>query len=112
MRAKRNQQLYLNGHKVQITHAATFLTRARGLLGRRLGDNEGLLITPCSAVHSFGMRYPIDVVFLDRNHIVKKVVTNLRPWRIASCIGSRSVLELPVGAVQRLALTPGLPLED
>lgn len=110
MRSKQNQELHLNGQKIRITHANTFLSRARGLLGRRLGANEGLIITPCSAVHSFGMRYPIDVVFLDRNHIVKKIVTNFRPWRVASCFGSRSVLELPVGTAQRLALTPGLPL--
>src|SRR5436190_17741234 len=46
--------------------AETYVARLRGLLGRRLKAGEGLLLVPCSAVHTFFMRYPIDVVFLDR----------------------------------------------
>jgi uncharacterized protein len=88
--------------------AATLLRRLRGLLGRRrLERGEGLLIRPCSSVHTFFMRFTIDVVFLDRDGHVRKVVPELRPWRIAWCRGAREVVELAAGEARRHGLAVG-----
>ena len=85
--------------------------RTRGLLGRpRLAASEGLLIMRCSSVHTVGMRYSIDVVFLDRHGGIARVVESLRPMRVAMCLGAANVLELAAGQARRLALRPGLKL--
>jgi uncharacterized membrane protein (UPF0127 family) len=67
-----------------------------------LEPGEGLWIAPCEAVHTFGMRFPIDVVFLDRDKKVVKMRAQLVPRRIAFAVRASSVLELPAG---RLAET-------
>ena len=80
--------------------AATSATRRRGLLGRTgLERGEGLWIVPCEAVHGIGMKFPIDVVFLDRKRRVVKVARNLAGWRFAGSWRAHSVLELPCGAL-------------
>ena len=85
-----------------------FLTRLRGLLGRRgLEAGEGLLLSPSSSVHTVFMRFPIDVVFLDRGLRVLGVVPNLRPWRLAGRRGARHVLELAAGQAQARAIRHG-----
>jgi protein-S-isoprenylcysteine O-methyltransferase Ste14/uncharacterized membrane protein (UPF0127 family) len=89
--------------------ADTHWTRLRGLLGtRRLAPGEGLWIRPCNQVHMFGMRYPIDVVFLDDAGLVLRTVENLRPWRVSPRVrGAASVLELPAGAIARAGIADG-----
>jgi uncharacterized membrane protein (UPF0127 family) len=73
-------------------------TRMRGLLGRRkLDDGEGILLRPASSVHTWFMQFPIDVVFLDRELLVLRVVSGLRPWRAAGRRGAAAVLELAAG---------------
>jgi uncharacterized membrane protein (UPF0127 family) len=73
-------------------------TRMRGLLGRkRLDDGEGILLRPASSVHTWFMLFPIDVVFLDRDLAVLRVVPRLAPWRAAFGRGAASVLELAAG---------------
>ena len=87
--------------------AECFLSRCRGLLGRPPpGKDEGLLIRPCSSVHTFGMRYPIDLVWLDRQGSILGLVPGLRPGRIAWRPGAHAVLELASGQIDRLALMP------
>jgi uncharacterized membrane protein (UPF0127 family) len=84
------------------------LTRMRGLLGRRqLDADEGLLLKPAGSVHTLFMRFPIDVVFIDREGNVTRVVSALRPWRAAGSRGARAVLELPEGACARAEIVPG-----
>jgi uncharacterized membrane protein (UPF0127 family) len=91
--------------------AVTMFARLRGLLGRSgLSSGEGMLLRPAASVHTAFMRFPIDVVFLDREDRVVKVAAELRPWRAASCRGSRTVLELPAGEAARQALRPGVSL--
>ncbi len=86
--------------------------RTKGLLGRKsLPPQGGLWIVPCEAVHSFGMQFPIDLVYLDRAYRVKKVRANLRPWKISACFTAHSVLELPVGAIEQSRTQPGDRLE-
>ncbi len=74
-------------------------TRFWGLLGRRsLPDGHGLLLRPSSSIHTAFMRFAIDVVFLDKENRVVKVVPELKPFRMAGCWrGAHSALELPVG---------------
>jgi uncharacterized membrane protein (UPF0127 family) len=92
----------------RCTVAATPLTRMKGLLGRsELPPGEGLLLRPASSIHTFFMRFPIDVVFLDRDLVVRKTVSGLKPWRLASARRARSVLELAAGESERRALAAG-----
>jgi uncharacterized membrane protein (UPF0127 family) len=80
--------------------ADTAAKRNKGLLGRRsLPKGEGLWIVPCESVHTFGMQFPIDLVYLDRKHRVKKVRSAVRPWRISACLSAHSILELPSGTI-------------
>ena len=84
------------------------LARMRGLLGRAgLERGEGILLRPASSIHMWFMRFPIDAVFLDRENRVKKIAPRLAPWRLASCRGAKSVLELPAGEAERVGLEPG-----
>jgi uncharacterized protein len=88
--------------------ADSFVARLRGLLGRRgLDPDEGLLIRPAGSVHMFFMRFAIDVVFLDAELRVTKVVAGLRPWRMAGCRGAKAALELPAGAAARGGIEVG-----
>jgi uncharacterized membrane protein (UPF0127 family)/Flp pilus assembly protein protease CpaA len=93
--------------------ADTPIARLRGLLGRDgLAKGHGLLIRPTWSVHTAFMRFPIDVVFLDRNMRVLEVTENLAPWRAASRRGARAVLELPAGECARVGLVAGDQLES
>lgn len=81
--------------------AGTGGTRRKGLLGRNsLEPGEGLWIAPCESVHTFFMRFAIDLVYLDRKHRVRKVRHSVGPWRISACLTAHSVLELPAGSVR------------
>jgi len=77
------------------------LERSVGLLGRRgLEQGGGLLIPGCGAVHTLFMRFPIDLLFLDRDGVVRGIRHRLAPFRFAACVGSRlSVAELPAGTL-------------
>jgi uncharacterized membrane protein (UPF0127 family) len=86
-------------------------SRLRGLLGRReLPAGEGLLLRPSPSIHTWFMRFPIDVVFLDGDLRVLDVIPALRPWRIAGRRGARAVLELATGEASRHGLRPGVRL--
>src|SRR5947209_7519345 len=89
--------------------------RMRGLLGRNgLEPGSGMLIDRAPSVHMFFMRFPIDVVFLDRDRKVVRVVSRLRPWRVAGARRAVAALELPAGAAAAAAVETGdvLILED
>ena len=80
--------------------ADTSAKRRVGLLKHdRLGPGEGLWIVPCESVHSFFMRFDIDLVYLDRKQRVKKVRHRMVPWRVSACLTAHSILELPAGVV-------------
>src|ERR1700758_74699 len=85
------------------------LPRMRGLLGRRhLPAGEGLLLEPAPAIHTAFMRFPIDVIFLDRSRQVVKLVETLGPWRMASTRRAHAALELAAGQ----AAARGIELGD
>ena len=92
----------------QCLVAATALSRARGLLGRKsLNPGEGLFLKPALSIHTFFMRFPIDAVFVGRDGVVVGVVAGLRPWRAATRFRARAVLELAAGDAARLDLRVG-----
>ncbi len=79
------------------------LARMRGLLGRPEPERgEGLLIAPCSGIHTWFMRYEIDVAFLDRDGRIVKKREHLPPFRVLPKVrGARAALELPSGELDR-----------
>lgn len=89
--------------------ASTLLRGLRGLLGRKqLEPGAGLLIRPSSGVHTWFMRFPIDVVSLDRNMKVNGIWYRVKPYRIcALSLRTWSVLELPAGQIQMSGTLPG-----
>ena len=89
--------------------------RARGLLGRDgLEPGGGMLIDRAGSVHMFFMRFPLDVVFLDRDRTVVGVRHGLRPWRVAGARRAVAALELPVGVAAATGIETGdvLVFED
>ncbi len=79
----------------QVIIPTNFVQRAKGLLGRdRLKENESLLIYNCSSIHMFGMKFAIDLIFLDASLRIVKVVKSLKPWRLASCKQAKHTMEL------------------
>lgn len=92
--------------------AATFWRRLKGLLGtKELLSGQGLLIRPCNSVHTIGMAYALDVVFLSRDFRVLQVVEALRPRRFAFHFTAYQVLELPRGTIASYGIAPGQALE-
>lgn len=79
------------------------VSRGLGLMGKKgLPPGGGLIIDPCSGVVSFFMRFPIDVVFLDRDGRVVHLVEDLRPWKASKMVrASKLVVELPTGTIGR-----------
>jgi uncharacterized membrane protein (UPF0127 family) len=88
--------------------ADTPAIRMRGLLGRKdLPRGEGILLQPAPSIHTFFMRFPIDVVFLNDDMEVVGIRSNLGPWRAISCRGAKSVLELAAGEAERRGVRIG-----
>ena len=89
--------------------AARFWPRLKGLLGTRgLLPGDGLLITPCSSVHMLGMRYAIDVLYLDGQDRVVGIDHALAPGHIGGWHrGARYVIELPAGTCQAAGVAAG-----
>ena len=97
-------------HRVEV--ADNGATRRKGLLGRDgLPAGEGLWIVPCESVHTFGMKFPIDLIYLDRSRKVKKVRSSVLPWRLSACLSAHSVVELASGTIHMTQTRPGDKLE-
>lgn len=96
-----------DGRKVlSLQRTETYWERMRGLLGRSAPEKgKGLLISPCGSVHTFGMRYAIDVLYLDKTWQVIKLRSGLQPSRIDFTRGARHVVELADGEGLRLGLS-------
>lgn len=92
--------------------ADTSAKRRTGLLRHQsLEAGQGMWIVPCESVHSFGMKFAIDVVYLDRRRRVRKIRPNMAPRRVSACLLAHSVLELPAGTLARTGTQPGDQLE-
>lgn len=93
----------------KVWKAGNTWERMRGLLGRpQLAASEALLLEPCGSVHCIGMRYALDLVYVDRQWRVCKLVYGLKPWRFSASFAAHATLELAEG---NLAVT-GIRLGD
>ena len=93
-----------------LERADSSWSRFVGLMGRPgLEAGRGLWLEPCNSIHMFFMRFPIDVLFLDRQRRVKKVMLGLKPWRVSPIVfGARTVVELPAGTLSNGSLVGAL----
>jgi hypothetical protein len=83
-------------------------TRNRGLLGRtQMADDEALILAPCSSIHTFFMKFAIDVAFVDREGTILRQRDAVRPWRIQISPRAFAVIELAAGALARANTQPG-----
>lgn len=104
---RRGQEL-LNQEGLHVSLTQTPLERSRGLLVRpRLPSLHGLWIRPCNSVHSIGMRYPLDIIYLNRQLQIMKITAHLQPWRLSAHWKAASVLEFNAGTTHYLGLNPG-----
>lgn len=86
----------------RVTKADDAASRSKGLLGRAsLSADEAMWIVPCPMIHTFFMKFPIDVLFLRRDLTVARVIENLKPWRLSPWVlSAHSVLELKGGVLR------------
>ncbi len=98
---------------VRLTQCArvadTFYTRLVGLLrDKNLEYGDGLWIKPCNSIHSIGMKFIFDAIFLDKDLKVVHLVRDMKPWRISKMVfAAHSVLELPAGHILQTATEMG-----
>lgn len=92
--------------------ADSFWKRLKGLLGTKfLGEGHGLVIKPCSSVHTFGMAYSIDVLFVDDKDRIIKIIGDMPAGKVAMATGASYVIELPIGTVCQAMCSLGDILE-
>ncbi len=89
--------------------ANTWLSRAVGLLRHSsLGSGEALIIRPCNSVHTFFMRFPIDVLFVDKGGRVRHAIAAMKPYRASRIVlGGDYVVELPAGTLEATGTAAG-----
>jgi uncharacterized protein len=96
----------------KVTAAFDSASRRQGLLGRGgLAPGEALILAPCSTVHTAFMRFPLDLVFLDRAGRVLKTSCAVRPWRVRAAWRAFAVVELAAGSLQSSGTKPGDAIE-
>ena len=94
------------GEAVEV--ADTSEKRRVGLLKHaRLDPGSGLWIVPCESVHTFFMKFPIDLVYLDKKRKVRKVRHAVPAWRLSACLAAHSILELPAGTAEASGTVQG-----
>jgi uncharacterized protein len=94
------------GSRIEV--ADTAARRNKGLLGcTGLNPGEGLWIAPCEAVHTFAMKFALDLIYIDRKYRVVKVRQSVRPGRISCALRAHSVIELPTGTIAATQTQPG-----
>ena len=92
-----------------VTVADNPLSRFAGLMFRAgLREGHGLALRPCNSIHMFFMRFPLDVIFVDGDGRVVRVLDSIRPWRATSFVaGAKAAIELPAGTASRAGVVPG-----
>lgn len=88
--------------------ADSFLLRLRGLIGKSLKQNEGLLLSPCNQIHCFMMSFPIDVIYLTKDWKIAAIDEEMKPGTVGKRVKNcRHVLELPAGTVNKTGFITG-----
>ena len=89
--------------------ASSLGQRMKGLLGRRgLSTNEALILKPCSSIHTFFMRFPIDVLFLNQNMRIIRLIQPMLPNRLGPVVwGAKTIIELPAGRIAQTQIEVG-----
>ena len=100
--------------EIEILIADSFFTRLAGLMFRKkLPAATGLLLAPCNSVHMCFMRFAIDVIYLDKDYQILKIVKNLQPWiGLSMCTKAYATLEMSAGEAERCGLEVGKKLES
>lgn len=94
--------------RLQGMQTQTLKERLGGLLVlERLQDRQALWITPCNSIHTFGMKYGLDLVYLDKKNIVCGLVNNVKPWRMSLCLKAHTTMELLVGSIKQFDIRLG-----
>jgi len=104
-----SMNISINGHEIErVKHAQHWRQRLVGLLTTSESCFTGIVIDPCNSIHTIGMRYPIDVVFADSDHVVVRIFKNVRPFKF--CLGGRNArytVELPTGSIEKYDINAG-----
>lgn len=104
----------IEGYKknsLSILSTENMSERTSGLLKLPfLEKSEGLLINKCNSIHTFGMKYDLDIIYLDRRYNAVKLVEQIKPRRMSLCLFAKHTLELPSGEIDRLGIKKGMAL--
>ena len=113
------QKMFISGAPpsapfLEIRIADSFLTRLAGLMfQKKLPQGAGLLLIPCNSVHMCFMRFAIDIIYLDRDYKILKIVKNLSPWAgLSICRQAWATLEMTAGEAERCGLEVGKRLNE
>ena len=110
MRVENRTRAILLGDAIDVANTSS--KRRTGLLKHAgLAKGQGLWIVPCEAVHTFGMKFSIDVLFLNKKRKVLKIRKDMKQWRMAACLRAHSVLELAAGRADATGTKVGDQLE-
>jgi len=100
-----------NSTAIKIFSTENVLERTGGLLKRpKLNKNQGLLINKCNSIHTFGMKYALDIIYLDRHYRIIKLIENIKPRRMSMCLRAKHTLEMLSGEINQLSLTKNMTL--
>jgi len=93
----------------EVLLSTNFLKRLKGLLGyKSLEKNQAMILRPANSVHTFFMRFPIDVLFVDRNKIVVKIFRNMKPFKVTGVyLKSAFVIESSAGVIDSTQTAEG-----
>jgi uncharacterized membrane protein (UPF0127 family) len=94
-------RLEINGIPIEFEVADTYFKRLKGLMGRKsLPPGNALLMYPCGSIHTFFIRFPIDVAYLDKSGVVLHTIRSMKPFRVGPVIkGAHYIVEVPCGTL-------------
>jgi uncharacterized membrane protein (UPF0127 family) len=98
---------YSENQTAVIHQTTTMLERMRGLYGKTLDEFVGLWIIPCNSVHTIAMKYPLDLVYLDKQLKIVKLVECLGSWKFSGTFSAHSVIELRAGLINEYGFQKG-----
>ncbi len=96
----------------EVYVADSFLKRAKGLLGKSaISANNAMVIIPCNAIHTFFMRFNIDVIFISDENKIISLHKTVKPWKVLRQLSAKYVVELPDNTINNAGLKEGQLLE-